>query len=42
MSLNGCELRSLENLPDLPKLIRLELIDNKLTGKTLAPLVKYD
>ena len=38
LTLNGCNLRSLENFPNLPNLIRLELIDNKLTGEKLKPL----
>jgi Leucine-rich repeat (LRR) protein len=36
--MNDCDLRSLENFPLFPNLIRLELIDNKLHGKTLHSL----
>ena len=38
LSMNDCDLRNLENFPTFPNLIRLELIDNKLHGKTLKPL----
>ena len=47
LTLNDCSLRSLENFPNvisnknnfqLPNLIRLELIDNKLTGDKLKVL----
>ena len=31
LTFNDCGLESLENFPDLPNLIRLELIGNKLT-----------
>lgn len=32
LSMNSCGLRSLNNFPLLPKLIKLELNDNKITG----------
>lgn len=41
LSMNDCDLRSLENFPNLPKLVRLELVDNKLTGKSLNSLAQY-
>lgn len=33
ISLNECELVSLEGFPNLPRLMRIELIDNKITGQ---------
>ncbi|KAL4449768.1 hypothetical protein ABPG74_008141 [Tetrahymena malaccensis] len=39
LSLNECEITSLENFPKLPKLIRVELIDNKITGQQLKHLL---
>ena len=32
LSMNSCGLRSLANFPQLPKLIKLELNDNKIAG----------
>ena len=32
LSMNNCGLRSLSNFPSLPKLIKLELNDNKISG----------
>lgn len=32
LSMNNCGLRSLNNFPTLPKLIKLELNDNKISG----------
>ncbi|KRX01762.1 hypothetical protein PPERSA_02290 [Pseudocohnilembus persalinus] len=41
LSLTGCQLRSLENFPKLDRLMRLELIDNKLGGNSLQELKEY-
>ena len=38
LCLNSCDLTSLENFPKLPKLIALELSNNKLNGNDLAIL----
>jgi len=38
LSLNSTGLKSIENMPAMPKLQRLELCDNKLSG-SVAPLV---
>mmetsp|Transcript_17444 Transcript_17444/g.19862 ORF Transcript_17444/g.19862 Transcript_17444/m.19862 type:complete len:212 (-) Transcript_17444:167-802(-) len=40
VSLNDCGLTSLDNLPNLTKLIRFELTDNKIPGASLANLSK--
>mmetsp|Transcript_27709 Transcript_27709/g.31956 ORF Transcript_27709/g.31956 Transcript_27709/m.31956 type:complete len:212 (+) Transcript_27709:85-720(+) len=40
LSLNDCGLTSLEGLPNLPKLIRFELTDNKIPGSSLSHLSK--
>ena len=39
LSLNSCYLRSLKNLPKMPKLQRLELSDNYLSGEDMQVLV---
>ena len=39
--MNGCCLKLIENLPELPKLIRLELSDNRLTGQNLSMIAQY-
>lgn len=36
--INNCELNTLENFPNLPSLIRLDLVANKLKGDNLAQL----
>jgi len=41
LSLNECQLTSLENFPNLPKLSRLELTDNKIPGSELAKLASF-
>jgi len=38
LSFNECELKSLENFPTCPQLLRLELTDNHLTGEDLKHL----
>ena len=38
LTLNDCGLSSLLNFPDLPNLVRLELIDNKLPAAELSHL----
>lgn len=40
LSLNECSLVSLNNFPDLPNLVRLELNGNKITGEDLKNLLK--
>lgn len=40
LSLNDCSLNTLENFPDLPNLIRLELTDNKISGGELTKIAK--
>jgi Leucine-rich repeat (LRR) protein len=42
LSMNNCGLRSLNNFPHLPKLIKLELNDNALTGGLDKLLVLRD
>ena len=39
LSLNECEIVSLENFPRLHKLLRIELFDNKITGSQLPHLL---
>jgi len=41
LSLNDCALNSLEGFPNLPKLVRLELTDNKISGKELAQFSQF-
>merc|ERR1712151_1398808 len=36
--MNGCKLQSLANFPNLPKLVRLELIENEFAGDDLEHL----
>ena len=36
--MNGCKLASLERFPNLPKLVRLELIENEFDGDDLVHL----
>merc|ERR1712194_212211 len=36
--MNGCKLETLESFPHLPKLVRLELIENEFDGKDLVHL----
>jgi len=38
LSFNECEIKSLENFPNCPQLIRLEMTDNHLTGADLKHL----
>ena len=38
LSMNGCKLESLERFPNLPKLVRLELIENEFDGNELTHL----
>jgi len=38
LSMNGCKLQSLANFPKLPKLVRLELIENEFDGNDLVYL----
>jgi len=40
LSLNGCELESLDNLPDQPELVRLELNENKFSTSELSKVVE--
>jgi len=35
LSLNDCQLKSLEHLPSLPSLLKLDLLDNQLTDDCL-------
>lgn len=41
ITLSICKLNSLSNLPDLPKLSKIELSDNHIKGKELSNLCKY-
>jgi len=41
LSLNDCALNSLEGFPNLPKLVRIELTDNKINGKELAQFSQF-
>jgi hypothetical protein len=41
LSLIDCGLTSLENLPDLPYLIKLDLTDNKIQGVELIKITKF-
>eukprot|EP01017_Pseudomicrothorax_dubius_P003446 TRINITY_DN10499_c0_g2_i3.p1 TRINITY_DN10499_c0_g2~~TRINITY_DN10499_c0_g2_i3.p1 ORF type:complete len:186 (-),score=50.52 TRINITY_DN10499_c0_g2_i3:331-888(-) len=41
MSFNNCSLHNLDNLPVLPKLLRLELDDNKFKPEQLSKLCVY-
>ena len=38
LTLNDCGLKSLENFPHLPSLIRLDLVFNEIEGSTLGSL----
>ena len=38
LSLNNCQLTTLENFPQLTELIRLEIMDNKFPGSSLTHL----
>jgi len=38
LSMNGCKLQTLQNFPKLPKLVRLELIENEFEGQDLVHL----
>jgi acidic leucine-rich nuclear phosphoprotein 32 family protein A/C/D len=40
LSLNGCELESLDNLPNQPELVRLELNENKFNTAELTKVVE--
>lgn len=42
LSLNNCELKSLDNLPKLEGLIRIELSDNKFPMSDLKHVLKYE
>jgi Leucine-rich repeat (LRR) protein len=39
LSLISCELNSLENFPHLPQLIRLDLVNNELSGDDIKHIV---
>ena len=41
LSISSCKLYSLENLPNFPNLIKIELNDNNLTEKEIIKLKKY-
>ena len=41
LSLNDCQLKSLEIFPNLPNLIKLDLLDNGLQGESLAKIASY-
>ena len=41
LSINSSQLKSLENMPSLPVLKRLELNDNKLSDADLEHLTQY-
>eukprot|EP00828_Plagiopyla_frontata_P018506 TRINITY_DN2373_c0_g1_i8.p1 TRINITY_DN2373_c0_g1~~TRINITY_DN2373_c0_g1_i8.p1 ORF type:complete len:223 (-),score=55.43 TRINITY_DN2373_c0_g1_i8:31-699(-) len=41
LALNDCQLKSLENFPNLPKLAKLELIDNQLAANALNELPSF-
>lgn len=38
LSLNDCQLKSLEHFPSLPKLLKLDLLDNQLTDECLGQI----
>lgn len=38
LSLNDCQLKSLENFPNLPNLVKLDLLDNNLSGESLSKI----
>jgi len=38
LSMNGCKLQTLQNFPKLPKLVRLELIENEFEGQDIVHL----
>ena len=42
LTLTMCNLNSLKNLPDLPKLTKIELNDNHIKGEELSNLCKYN
>lgn len=35
LTLNDCEIKSLKNFPNLPRLIRLDLVFNQIVGEDL-------
>ena len=39
--MNNTGIKSLVNLPDAPKLLRIEIADNKLASSELKHLLKY-
>jgi hypothetical protein len=41
LSLNTTGLRSLNNMPDLIKLVRLDLKNNQLSGNEISNLTKF-
>jgi Leucine-rich repeat (LRR) protein len=38
LSLNDCQLKNLEDFPNLPKLVKLDLLDNNLSDDCLAKI----
>lgn len=42
LSMNQTQIKSTNNFPDAPNLVRLELNDNKLHGSELKNLAKYN
>ncbi len=38
LSLNDCQLKSLDNFPNLPNLVKLDLLDNNLSGESLSKI----
>ena len=40
LSMNGCKLQTLDKFPNLPRLVRLELIENEFSGDDLINLSK--
>ena len=38
LSLNDCQLKSLDNFPNLPNLVKLDLLDNNLSGESLTKI----
>ena len=41
LAMNLTGIKSLQNLPDAPDLVRIEVTDNHLAGTELRALVKY-
>ena len=40
LSLNDCQLKNLDNMPHLPKLLKLDLLDNNLTDECLHAIAE--